>query len=479
MPNRTLLGFDKDKLGLIISYPGCPIISRRVGDRDNIIERLDKSIGRFLANAKLGRWLRGAEYLVMSEQEVLYSSILWVVALISIVVAIIVGRRRLAPGGWALTIYMLAMTWWSATYALHWANVYPDGFFWLDATYLGVVTAVPALFVFVLQFTHRESWLTRPLLALLIIQPMLTVILLWTDSWHGLFFAGKRSAADSTIFAGGPWFWANVIYSYSLYLFAIVLLIKSTMTSRSLFRRQAGLVLLASLIPWLVNIISLFNINPLPALDLTPIAFMLTGSLMAVSVFRYRFLDVVPVARDKLIEKMTDGVLVIDVQERVVDINPALADLLGVNISSLIGQRVEKIFPAWEQLQGVHQGYDRIGPEILLQDNPALYLNVRLIALRDHQQNEQGQLIIFRDITARKQLESDQAKLIDSLQRALGQVKTLRGLLPICANCKKIRDDQGYWQDVAVYVRDHTEAEFSHGICPDCMQELYPDFLKK
>jgi DNA-binding response OmpR family regulator len=63
----------------------------------------------------------------------------------------------------------------------------------------------------------------------------------------------------------------------------------------------------------------------------------------------------------------------------------------------------------------------------------------------------------------------------EELQQALDQVKLLSGLLPICANCKKIRDDQGYWQDVAGYIRDHSEAEFTHGICPDCMQKLYPD----
>lgn len=415
----------------------------------------------------------------MSEQKVLYSSLLCVVALMSTMVAVIVWRRRFAPGGWALLVYMLAMAWWSTTYALYWADVYPDGFFWLDATYLGVVTVTPALFIFVLQFTHRENWLTRPLLALLIGQPILTVILLWTDSWHGLFFGGQRSTADSTIFAGGPWFWANVIYSYSLYLFAILLLIKNSIATRTLYRQQARVVLLASLIPWAVNIISLFNLNPLPALDLTPIAFMLTGGILAFSLFRYRFLDVVPVARDKLIEKMTDGVLVVDRQERVVDFNPALVELLGVEISLLIGERVVRVFPAWDQLKVTNEENDKTGQEILLKGNQAKYLNVRLIRLRDYQQNEQGKLIILQDITGRKQLESEREELISSLQTALGQVKTLRGLLPICANCKKIRDDHGYWQDVAVYVREHTEAEFSHGICPDCMQKLYPEFYGK
>ena len=66
------------------------------------------------------------------------------------------------------------------------------------------------------------------------------------------------------------------------------------------------------------------------------------------------------------------------------------------------------------------------------------------------------------------------AAKVQELRRALEQIRTLRGIVPICANCKKIRNDEGFWQQVEVYVRDHTEAEFSHGICPECMEKLYP-----
>lgn len=64
------------------------------------------------------------------------------------------------------------------------------------------------------------------------------------------------------------------------------------------------------------------------------------------------------------------------------------------------------------------------------------------------------------------------------LQEALTNIKTLRGLIPICANCKKIRNDEGFWQDVAIYVKNHSEADFTHGICPDCMQRLYPTYFQ-
>ena len=80
------------------------------------------------------------------------------------------------------------------------------------------------------------------------------------------------------------------------------------------------------------------------------------------------------------------------------------------------------------------------------------------------------------NITDRKQAEADRDKLILKLQETLYRVKTLSGLLPICAHCKNIRDDKGYWSQIETYIKNHSEAEFSHGICPKCAKELYPDF---
>jgi hypothetical protein len=68
---------------------------------------------------------------------------------------------------------------------------------------------------------------------------------------------------------------------------------------------------------------------------------------------------------------------------------------------------------------------------------------------------------------------------VKELKETLTKAKTLRGLIPICASCKKVRNDEGYWQQVEVYVRDHSEADFSHGICPDCASKLYPDYTKE
>jgi PAS domain-containing protein len=87
-----------------------------------------------------------------------------------------------------------------------------------------------------------------------------------------------------------------------------------------------------------------------------------------------------------------------------------------------------------------------------------------------------GVLAAFIDITERKRAEEERERLIAELKEALANIKTLKGLIPICASCKKIRTDQGFWQQVEVYIREHSDVEFSHGLCPDCLKKLYPDF---
>ncbi len=100
------------------------------------------------------------------------------------------------------------------------------------------------------------------------------------------------------------------------------------------------------------------------------------------------------------------------------------------------------------------------------------------VPLRDLQGNIIGIVGVGRDITERKQAEEQREKFIAELQEALDKIKTLKGLIPICACCKKIRDDQGYWNNVESYIKEHAEVEFTHGICPDCMKKLYPNYCK-
>jgi PAS domain S-box-containing protein len=94
-------------------------------------------------------------------------------------------------------------------------------------------------------------------------------------------------------------------------------------------------------------------------------------------------------------------------------------------------------------------------------------------------QGEPRTCIIIRDISERKAADDERERLIQELQDAMARVKSLSGLLPICASCKKIRDEQGQWHHLELYIRSHSKAEFSHGICPECQLELYPEHTPK
>jgi PAS domain S-box-containing protein len=88
-------------------------------------------------------------------------------------------------------------------------------------------------------------------------------------------------------------------------------------------------------------------------------------------------------------------------------------------------------------------------------------------------------LSLLYDVTERQQAENERARLLSKLQKAISEINVLSGLIPICASCKKIRDDKGYWNRIESYIEEHSAAEFSHGICPECTEKLYPDFYAK
>jgi hypothetical protein len=124
-------------------------------------------------------------------------------------------------------------------------------------------------------------------------------------------------------------------------------------------------------------------------------------------------------------------------------------------------------------------GYTKEMPiDLLRKDGTIMHTLVTSVARYDRDGNVMGFQGTIRDITEHKHAEAEREKLIVDLREALSKVKALSGLLPICASCKKIRDDNGYWTQIECYISSHSEADFSHGLCPECTKHLYPEFHK-
>ncbi|MCX5902548.1 MAG: PAS domain S-box protein, partial [Proteobacteria bacterium] len=207
---------------------------------------------------------------------------------------------------------------------------------------------------------------------------------------------------------------------------------------------------------------------------------------------------------ENIIEGSLDAIVVHDSTQHITQCNRYFLELLGYTEDEVLGNYLYEFAPnvgeTYESTMGdtirinddfYNDSVAMIG--ILIETGKAanwqtyyLCKNGKVVPveqnsfmLKDKQGNISGSASIIRDITERQRIETERERLIAELQKALVQVKTLSGFIPICSSCKKVRNDSGYWEQVEGYISTHSEAEFSHSICPDCAQKLYPEIYAK
>jgi diguanylate cyclase (GGDEF)-like protein/PAS domain S-box-containing protein len=227
----------------------------------------------------------------------------------------------------------------------------------------------------------------------------------------------------------GLGFWINTYYSYVLILLAFFILGVGILRANPFFRRQYLIILVGSIIPFAASLFTQMNYTELADLDMAPISFGVSSILYAYAVFRHQFMDLVPVARGHLIESMSDGVLVLDEHNRIVDINPAMQSIVDKDPSLLIGQNVSVVLNLWTQnaeqlLNGIETR-----TELKVPKKPSSYLDLRITALYDDNQKVNGRLMVFRDVTDRKEVEQDLRRAMDRLQTQLIEIGVLQSQL--------------------------------------------------
>ena len=346
-------------------------------------------------------------------------------AAITAALALAAVRRRHVPGATEFAWLMATAAWWSLCYALELASAdLPTLMIWTNAKFLGVAFLPVAWFAFALQYSGRERWLTLRNVALLSAVPLMTQLVIWTDPLHHLFrheFALDTSGAwlTLTVTTQGTWFWVHTVYSYLLLVLGMVMLMQGLVRSARLYRGQAISLLVGALVPWVVNVLYTFGLTRYVRLDPTPFAFTVTGLAFAWGLFRFRLLDVVPAARSAVVEGMSDGVLVLDAQNRIVELNPAAQRIMGRTAAQAIGQSALQILPDRSDLVEHFWDATETQAEITLQTgNVPRYYDMRLSPLYDRQQHLTGRLIVLRDVTERKLTD-------ETLERWVAQFKVV------------------------------------------------------
>lgn len=344
----------------------------------------------------------------------------------SLAVAYSARRRRYAPGTTAFVLLMLAVAEWTVGYALELGSTgLPAKLFWAKVEYAGIVTLPVAWLVFAMHYTRRGGWLARrpQNLAWLALVPAITLALVWTNEYHGLIWSqtglNTTGPFPSLALAYGPWFWVHSAYSYLLLFVGTAWLITMLIRSPHLYRRQAWVLVLGVLAPWIGNGLYLFEPGPIANVDLTPFAFTLSGLIFAWGLLRFRLLDIVPVARRTVIDSMHDGVMVLDTQNRIVDLNPAAQHILGIPAAGAIGRPAAQVLTGYADLVERYRNVTEARSEITLHTGNALrHYDLHISPLTGRQGQPIGRVIMLHDITARKQAEEalrNQKQLFESL----------------------------------------------------------------
>jgi PAS domain S-box-containing protein len=359
-----------------------------------------------------------------------YALVLFICALVTVWVAVYAWRQR-ALVGVAPALTLLGITIWSLGYAV--ATGVHDltwRIFWAKVQHLGIALTPVAMAAFVLHYIGREKWLTRRNLVLLAAVPFVGLLLAWTNEAHHLIWADTRLRIVGSLalldISYGPYFWFYLAYNYLVLLSGAVIFLRAALRSPHLQRQQATILLIGTLCPGVALLIYLTGQSPLPDLDLTPLGYSLGGLVLAWGLFRYRLFDIVPVARDKVIENMIDGVLVLDPQGRIVDANPAMLQLIGRSAGEVVGRPVAHVLTGQLDLVERYRDVREARTQITVGEGELQrYFDLRISPLYEQQKTLTGRVVVLHDITEHKQVEEDLRLAHEQLQATLNALPDL------------------------------------------------------
>ncbi len=344
---------------------------------------------------------------------ILYVYILLAVSVVmSLVLALFAWRRHPAPGALEFALLMLATAEWSLTFALELGGVDLNRMvFWARMEYFGVVSLSSLWLLLAIRYTGREKWLASRKLRLLFIVPLLTLLAIWTNEAHNLMWSNVviDSSAPFPIldWTRGVGFWAFTVYSYILLLIGTVLLVEAVFRSKELYRGQAAVLLIGALVPWVGSALYLLGFEVFERLVPTPVLFTITGLTIAWGLFRFQLLDIVPVAREAVLESMGDAVIVLDAQNRIVDLNPAAQQIIDSPTPAVIGSLLSQVLPISQEFVECACDESEANEELVLEDESLRghTFDPRMSPLYDRRGNLAGRLLVLRDITDRKAME--------------------------------------------------------------------------
>lgn len=341
----------------------------------------------------------------IAEQIILY--LLLTAAVFSIIIFYLLSKRRNAPGALYYAFAGLSSFVWCVGYAIEFfATTLEYKFIGVQIQYFFGIPFVPIFwFAAAINFnTSGKRPFTKELIFILVV-PVVTMLLLWTNNAHHLVYATMKLVESGNFLLiekeVGIWYYVNVAYSYLAMLIGTIILLRSVFRSKDIYRMQLILFLVASILPWIANLLYLIGMNSFMRVDVTPIGFACSTVLIGFAVLKYGLFEIVPAAHQLVIESMNNGLIVLDTQNRIVDINPAMQNIIGK--TNALGHYLKDLFKELNvefEMPGTtaHKTEIQIGDQIFELAISAVYNKHRNIA---------GRILNFYNITERKKAEKE------------------------------------------------------------------------
>lgn len=327
-------------------------------------------------------------------------------------------------------LMMLSNSIWSLAYGFELASASLDqAKFFINIEYVGITTLPLCWFLFCLKLAGREKWYKRPLnFSLLASVTVVITLLVWTNSYHHLhyksYFMDTRGEFPMVYIVPGISYQLFTIYFYLLLAIGSYLLIATFRKADPIYKRQNYSIVIAAIIPWLTNIAYILGFRPVGNLDLTPFSFAATIFFISIAIYRFKLFDVLPIAREKVLDLIQDGFLVVDQKNRVIDYNNAFRKyLIDPNNKKIIGTSIETLFPdqfAFFEFMERHQS-GKI--ELHIKSHLGSFdLEADILYLDENKLNNDATIIKLQDLTHFKQEALKSQQQTEELKK-LNQLK--------------------------------------------------------
>ncbi len=333
----------------------------------------------------------------MNELKIIISGVLFFSALYNFMVAIYAYRKKVR-----ITIYFallsLCLTIYSLGYVLELtSSTFQGKIVWNLVQYIGLPW-IPAIWImFSFEFVNKPLR-PRTILLLLVI-PVTTIFFRYTSSMNHLYYLSVQMMSNHyfsvLVIQKGPWYWLNWIFQTASMITANYLYFTMHKKSSGTIRRQSQLMFIASILPWISGILDLFNLGPF-GVDYGPLAITSSVVIFMIAFMRYQFLDIKPLARDKVFESTVDGIIVLDNHYNIIDYNPSAARIFSVLEKKAIGKSVQEIFPRYEKVLDsiLHQVETHWIP-----DGSVGSYKVNTVRIAENDDRVLGRLVTLVDIT--------------------------------------------------------------------------------